>query len=238
MVETLQIVYRPLDALVPYIRNSRTHDDAQVAQIAASIREFGFTNPVLIDADGGLIAGHGRVLAARKLGIAEVPTIELGHLSETQRRAYVIADNKLALNAGWDEAMLALEITDLADEGFDLALLGFTPEELAGIADDGGDAAGGAQSGAGSLAGRFMVPPFSVLNAREGWWQERKRAWLALGIKSEIGRGATGVNSPHEGKGMADGLVAARDATPGGGGPNSVMRKGMKAYNARARHEP
>jgi hypothetical protein len=133
MVETLQIVYRPLDALVPYIRNSRTHDDAQVAQIAASIREFGFTNPVLIDADGGLIAGHGRVLAARKLGLAEVPTIELGHLSETQRRAYVIADNKLALNAGWDEAMLALEIADLEAEGFDLDLTGFTADEIGAL---------------------------------------------------------------------------------------------------------
>jgi hypothetical protein len=133
MVESLQIVYRPLDALIPYARNSRTHDDAQVAQIAASIREFGFTNPVLIDADGGLIAGHGRVLAARKLGLAEVPTIELGHLSETQRRAYVIADNKLALNAGWDEAMLALEIADLEAEGFDLDLTGFTADEIGAL---------------------------------------------------------------------------------------------------------
>jgi DNA modification methylase len=131
--DALQIVYRPLDALIPYARNSRTHDDAQVAQIAASIREFGFTNPVLIDADGGLIAGHGRVLAARKLGLPEVPTIELGHLSETQRRAYVIADNKLALNAGWDEAMLALEIADLEAEGFDLDLTGFTADEIGAL---------------------------------------------------------------------------------------------------------
>jgi hypothetical protein len=130
MVESLQIVYRPLDTLIPYIRNSRTHDDAQVAQIAASIREFGFTNPVLIDADGGLIAGHGRVLAARKLGLPEVPTIELGHLSETQRRAYVIADNKLALNAGWDEAMLALELQELDELGFDIDLTGFTQAEI------------------------------------------------------------------------------------------------------------
>jgi DNA modification methylase len=129
-MDELAIVYRPLDALIPYARNSRTHDETQVAQIAASIREFGFTNPVLIDADGGLIAGHGRVLAARKLGLAEVPTIELGHLSETQRRAYVIADNKLALNAGWDEAMLALELQELDELGFDLDLTGFTDAEI------------------------------------------------------------------------------------------------------------
>ena len=100
-----QIEYLALDALIPYARNSRTHNDAQVAQIAASIKEFGFTNPVLVDVDGGIIAGHGRVLAARKLGLSEVPCIRLGHLTETQQRAYVIADNKLALNAGWDAQM-------------------------------------------------------------------------------------------------------------------------------------
>ena len=128
-----QIEYLALDALIPYARNSRTHDDAQVAQIAASIKEFGFTNPVLVDATGGIIAGHGRVLAARKLGMADVPCIRLGHLTETQQRAYVIADNKLALNAGWDAQMLALEIKDLEAADFDLTLLGFTPDELAAM---------------------------------------------------------------------------------------------------------
>lgn len=119
-----------IDRLVPYARNSRTHSDEQVAQIAASIREFGFTNPVLIDGDGGIIAGHGRVLGARKLGLAEVPCIRLAHLTEAQRRAYVIADNKLALNAGWDDEMLALELAELGDDGFDLDLTGFTDEEI------------------------------------------------------------------------------------------------------------
>jgi hypothetical protein len=95
----LTIEYRAVEDLIPYARNSRTHSDAQVAQIAASIREFGFTNPVLVDPDGGIIAGHGRVLAARKLALEQVPTIELGHLTDAQRRAYIIADNKLALNA-------------------------------------------------------------------------------------------------------------------------------------------
>ena len=119
-----------LDALIPYARNSRTHSDAQVAQIAASIKEFGFTNPVLIDETGSIIAGHGRVMAARKLAIADVPSIRLTHLTEAQKKAYVIADNKLALNAGWDDEMLAVELTDLKDMGFDLDLSGFSTDEI------------------------------------------------------------------------------------------------------------
>jgi len=119
-----------IDRLIPYARNSRTHGDEQVAQVAASIREFGFTNPVLIDGEGGIIAGHGRVMAARKLGIDKVPCIRLAHLNEAQKRAYVIADNKLALNAGWDEKMLALEFADLTAAGFDLALTGFMGDEI------------------------------------------------------------------------------------------------------------
>lgn len=126
----MQIETLPVEDLIPYARNARTHSDAQVAQIAGSIREFGFTNPVLIDAESGIIAGHGRVLAARKLGLSEVPCVRLGHLSETQKRAYVIADNKLALNAGWDEAMLALELSALRIEDFDLSLTGFDVGEL------------------------------------------------------------------------------------------------------------
>ena len=116
--------------LIPYARNARTHSEAQVAQIAGSMREFGWTNPVLIDGEGGIIAGHGRVLAALKLGITEAPCIRLGHLTDTQRRAYILADNKLALNAGWDEELLALEIADLTELDFDLSLSGFGIEEL------------------------------------------------------------------------------------------------------------
>ena len=119
-----------LDALIPYARNSRTHSDAQVAQIAASIKEFGFTNPVLIDETGSIIAGHGRVMAARKLAITDVPSIRLTHLTDAQKKAYVIADNKLALNAGWDDEMLAVELTDLKDMGFDLDLTGFSTDEI------------------------------------------------------------------------------------------------------------
>ncbi len=120
-----------VDKLIPWARNPRTHSDAQVAQIAASIAEFGFNNPILVDMKAGIIAGHGRLLAARKLGLTEVPVIVLDHLSEAQKRAYVIADNKLAENAGWDDEMLRIEIEALQDESFDVSLLGFEDEELA-----------------------------------------------------------------------------------------------------------
>jgi DNA modification methylase len=129
-MDDLQIAWRPLGELIPYARNPRTHTDAQVAQIAASIREFGWTNPVLVDGASGIIAGHGRVLAARKLGLERVPVIELAHMSEAQKRAYVLADNQMALNAGWDETLLRLELADLSDLGFDLSLIGFGEGEL------------------------------------------------------------------------------------------------------------
>src|SRR5262249_17457866 len=129
--------YLPVAVLIPYARNARTHSDEQIAQIAASIREFGFTNPILVDGDNGIIAGHGRVLAARKLGVSEVPVIELTGMSEAQKRAYILADNKLALNAGWDTEMLAIELGDLAGLGFDLSLTGFGDDELASILNSG-----------------------------------------------------------------------------------------------------
>jgi DNA modification methylase len=126
----VQIKTVTVDKLIPYVRNSRTHSDAQIAQIAASIKEFGWTNPILVDAENGIIAGHGRLMAARKLGYTEVPVIELKDMTETQKRAYVIADNQLALNAGWDFSLLSLEVADLKDNDFDLDLLGFDPKEL------------------------------------------------------------------------------------------------------------
>ena len=133
IVERLRIAYEPIERLIPYARNARTHTDEQVAQIAASIREFGWTNPVLVDGERGIIAGHGRVLAARKLGMTEVPTIELSHMSEAHRRAYVIADNQLALNSGWANNLLKLELGDLSEAGFDLDLLGFDEKFLDGL---------------------------------------------------------------------------------------------------------
>lgn len=131
-----QIEYIETEKLIPYARNSRTHSDDQVQQIMGSIKEFGFTNPVLVDGDGVIIAGHGRTMAAQRLGMKEVPCLRLSHLTEAQKRAYVIADNKLALNAGWNDEMLALELRNLRDEDFDLSLTGFDDAELAALLAD------------------------------------------------------------------------------------------------------
>lgn len=120
----------PIEGLIPYVNNSRTHSDEQVAQVAASIKEFGFTNPVLIDNDNMIIAGHGRIKAAMRLGLTEAPCIRLAHLTEAQKKAYIIADNKLALNAGWDDELLRLELGQLGEDGFDLSLTGFDDDEL------------------------------------------------------------------------------------------------------------
>jgi len=126
----VKITQKKVTELIPYVKNSRTHSDEQVAQIAASIKEFGWTNPILVDGSNGIIAGHGRLMAARKLGYTEVPTIELADLTETQKKAYIIADNRLALNAGWDNEMLTIELNDLLADGFALEILGFDPKEL------------------------------------------------------------------------------------------------------------
>lgn len=133
---TLNIEQREVADLIPYAANSRTHSDTQIAQIAASIKEFGWTNPILIDADDTIIAGHGRLLAARKLGMEEVPVIVLDHLTKAQQKALVIADNQLALNAGWDMDMLKAEIEGLSLDGFDLELLGFSSDELNDILNE------------------------------------------------------------------------------------------------------
>lgn len=141
----MQIQEVAVEALIPYAKNSRTHSDAQVAQIAASIKEFGWTNPILIDGTKGIIAGHGRLMAARKLGYSKVPVIELKDMTESQKKAYVIADNQLAMNAGWDMELLKIEVADLNEDGFDLELLGFdskmldsllAPEVTEGLTDE------------------------------------------------------------------------------------------------------
>ena len=197
LLPCMKIEQLPTADLIPYARNTRTHSPEQVAQIAGSIREFGFTNPILIDGENGIIAGHGRVMAASKLGLAKVPCIRLAHLTDTQKRAYIIADNKLALNAGWDEEMLGLELADLREADFDLGMMGFDEDELSDLfAEPAPEAESSGESGSGSLASKFGVPPFSVLNARDGWWQDRKRKWIALGIDSEEGRNAPAGGSP------------------------------------------
>jgi ParB-like chromosome segregation protein Spo0J len=130
---SLKVEYRDLDLLIPYERNPRTHSEEQIAQIAASIKEFGFTNPVLVDGENGVIAGHGRLAAARSLGLKTVPCIELGHLTPEQKRSYLIADNKIAQNSLWNDEFLLLELTDLKEMGANLELLGFNPMEIADI---------------------------------------------------------------------------------------------------------
>jgi DNA modification methylase len=136
VLRDLAIERWPIDRLVPYARNARTHTDEQVAQVAASILEFGWTNPILAGSDCVIIAGHARLAAARKLGMTEVPVIVLDHLTPTQRRALVLADNRLALNAGWDEEMLRVELATLKEESFDLDLVGFTNEEVEALLSD------------------------------------------------------------------------------------------------------
>lgn len=131
--QTKKIEYIAINDLIPYVNNARVHSEEQILQIASSIKEFGFNNPVLIDKGNGIIAGHGRVYAARKLGLEEIPVIRIEHLSKAQKKAFIIADNKLALNAGWDNEMLALELGEIGDLGFDLDLVGFTDDEIAAL---------------------------------------------------------------------------------------------------------
>lgn len=192
----LTVEYWPIDRILPYAANAREHSDEQVRQLAESMAQFGFTNPCLVDADGVLIAGHGRLLAAAKLGLATAPVIKLGYLTPAQARAYRLADNRIALNSTWNEALLAEELAALESE-IDPQSLGFDEDEIdrllasteqAGAAADNAPGEAAAKA-AGSLAERFGVPPFSVLRAAEGWWQKRKAYWIDLGIQSELGRG-------------------------------------------------
>jgi DNA modification methylase len=167
----LNVDYRKVETLIPYARNPRTHSDAQVAKIAASIVEYGWTNPVLVDGDNGVIAGHGRLAAARRLGLSEVPVIELGHLSPAQKRAYVISDNRLALDAGWDEELLALEFAELSEAGYDLALTGFDDAEIQGLlADNDGEGEGAKDDGAPDAADDVPdEPAVPVSRAGDVW---------------------------------------------------------------------
>jgi DNA modification methylase len=167
----LNVDYRKVETLIPYARNPRTHSDAQVAKIAASIVEYGWTNPVLVDGDNGVIAGHGRLAAARKLGLDEVPVIELAHLTPAQKRAYVISDNRLALDAGWDEELLALELAELSEAGYDLALTGFDESEVDALLADETTGGDGEQEEAGDDAADDVpdVPVVPVSRAGDVW---------------------------------------------------------------------
>ncbi len=140
-----------ISVLIPYARNARTHSDEQIAQIAGSIKEFGFNNPVLIDKDNGVMAGHGRLAAARKLGLKEVPCIRLEHLTETQRKAYILADNKIAMNSTWDRDLLKLELEELHQDDFKMELVGFDANELAIAMGLGADFEPGTEEDQGKL---------------------------------------------------------------------------------------
>lgn len=237
-----KITLRPVDELIPDPMNARTHSATQIEQIAGSIEEFGWTNPIL--ADDLIRAGHGRQMAAQLIyrnggtiylapgkangGAAiphgTVPVLDCTGWTPEQRTAYALADNQLALQAGWNTEILSAQIDELKAIDFNLDLIGFDSAALDALAganvevDQGAPA--GKKSGAGSLATEFLIPPFTILNAREGWWMDRKRAWLSLGIKSEVGRGENLIGrSLHEqvalalsGKGGKGGTGASYDA--------------------------
>jgi hypothetical protein len=184
----------PTEKLIPYARNAKKHDAAQVSKLAGSIREFGFNNPVLIDKDNGIIAGHGRVMAAQQLGLADVPCIRLGHLTDTQRRAYILADNKLAeIGGGWDEEMLGLELADLRDTNFDLELMGFSEEELGAFAVE--------ESAMPELSSEdkqpFQQMTFTVHD------EQAEEVSAAIAKAKGMGHGESGVNENSNGNALA-----------------------------------
>lgn len=154
-----EIVHWPVDRLIPYIGNARTHTEEQVAQIAASIKEFGFTNPIQVDSQSGIIAGHCRLMAARKLGLKQVPVVILDHLSDVQRRALVLADNRLAESAGWDNEKLATEWARFEAEGYDVSVIGFTDEDVAGFMDGFNQEEDDSESSGGSGEDVIPEPP-------------------------------------------------------------------------------
>jgi hypothetical protein len=222
-VERLE--WRPIDQLVGHPQNSRTHSPEQIEELRRSLRTFGWTRPIIVADDvkglpsGTIIVGHGFWEAARAEGYTEAKVIVAEHYSADELRAYMLADNGLALQSGWDEEKVKAELEHFAalGGGFDMRALGFSAEELdrrmKAFANGGHDPNQGV---AGSLSAKFGVPPFTVLNAREGWWQDRKAAWIALGIKSEVGRG----------QGVQGG------ASPGGSPRPLDRKKGAKQSNA------
>lgn len=218
--DTKQFPRVPVADLVPYARNSRTHSPEQVARVAASIREFGFLNPVVVDNTGMIIAGHCRVMAAQKLGLESVPCVDASHLTEAQKRAYVLADNRLALDAGWDDEMLRIELQDLAAADFDLELTGFTDAEIKDLAVFEEEASAyGEKDGSKQLLARFIEPPVSIIDTRSGRWIERRRRWIDMGVSRGDGRGEEALTD----EGKQHGKIFAENLTQPGLGQTSLF---------------
>ena len=189
----------PLNKITPYARNPRQNSGAPVAKVKASLKEFGWRQPIVVDRDMVIVVGHTRYAAALELGMTEAPVHIADTLTPAQIKAYRIADNRTGAEAQWDMELLGLEIQDLKELDFSLDLTGFDADELAGIELEGeseieSDTASEPRQ---TMAERFGIPPFSVLNAREGWWQARKQAWIAMGLQSELGRGGGAGTPPH-----------------------------------------
>ena len=193
------VEWRALDRVRPYEQNPRVISDVAIDKVAASIKAFGWRQPIVVDDDGVILAGHTRFQAAKRLGLERVPVHIASGLSPEAARAYRLADNRTHEEARWNPEVLGFELHELSAAGFDLALTGFDPAELPvqlpGEQPASVDGAASEQQSR-TLAERFGIPPFSVFNAREGWWQDRKRAWIELGIRSELGRGAPIGGSP------------------------------------------
>lgn len=226
----IRVQLRPVSDLRPFEQNARIHNPAAVSRLVKIIREIGWTNPILIDADG-IIAGHKRRLAAidiysqggtisvpggQQLPPGMVPVIDVSGWSEAQRRAYILADNQTTLESEWDMGLLRLELDWLSGSGLDMELTGFDGAALAAALGEPEAAAPSEDILRVSLSDRFGVPPFSVLSARDGWWQDRKRAWLRLGIQSELGRGEGEQNAAPGGAPRPLDRKRAAQASPGG----------------------
>ena len=250
----------PVERIRRYEANAKKHPPEQIDRLRAIIRENGFTQPLVVRGDGDLIAGHGRLDAAEAEGWTDVPVIVRDDLTDEQARALRLADNRLAELGEWDNDLLRLELAALGDLGTDLDLLGWdqaslddlfgSPGEAGGEGGGGAAAGGDGPSGAAprvSLSERFGIPPFSTFNAREGWWQARKAAWLALGIKSELGRGGD-TRTFNDGAVLGDGALADQvaaaatrrraNAIPGGSRQPAVDPKTGKIVRADSKGRP
>jgi ParB-like chromosome segregation protein Spo0J len=234
--QLLEVVYRDVRKLKGYARNARTHSAEQIEVLKRLMEEFGWTTPLLIRQKVQVVAGHGRIMAARQLWDAgkeidrtpapyQVPTINVDGWSDAQMRAYILADNASAELAGWNDQVRALELAELQQAGYDLSLTAFPEADILALLTP-EDTTSLLENARKSLADRFGIAPFSVLNAREGWWQDRKRAWLSLGIRSELGRGENLIQrSPQEVFCHATGIPYAK--------ARKIVTEAMKAEGER-----